>query len=94
MKWPLRNCGATYLRDLTDTVQTVQYSDSQCTLYTVTILAQASMLQLVAFRALLCSTTTFYTVCVFIKVKKQHPSNRMIFLSETISLKKSNVRTD
>ena len=31
MKWPLRNCGATYLRDVTDTVQTVQYSDSQCT---------------------------------------------------------------
>ena len=65
MKWPLRNCGATYLRDITDTVQTVQYSDSQCTLYTVTILARASMLQLVACRALLYSTTTFYTVCVF-----------------------------
>ena len=65
MKWPLRNCGATYLRDVTGTVQTVQYSDSQCTLYTVTILAQASTLQLVACRALLYSTTTFYTVRVF-----------------------------
>ena len=31
MKWPLRNGGATYLRNITDTVQTVQYSDSQCT---------------------------------------------------------------
>ena len=31
MKWPLRNGGATYLRDVTDTVHTVQYSDSQCT---------------------------------------------------------------
>ena len=31
MKWPLRNCGATYLRGVTDTVQTVQHSDSQCT---------------------------------------------------------------
>ena len=31
MKWPLRNGGATYLRNLTDTVETVQYSDSQCT---------------------------------------------------------------
>ena len=33
MKWPLRNSGATYLRNVTDTVltvQTVQYSDSQC----------------------------------------------------------------
>ena len=45
MKWPLRNCGATYLRDVTDTVQTVRYSDSQFTLYTVTILARASTLQ-------------------------------------------------
>ena len=32
MKWPLRYGGATYLRNVTDTVQTVQqYSDSQCT---------------------------------------------------------------
>ena len=31
MKWLLRNGGATYLRNLTDTVETVQYSDSQCT---------------------------------------------------------------
>ena len=70
MKWPLRNCGATYLRDITDTVQTVQYSDSQCTLYTVTILARVSTFQLVACRALLYSTTTFYTVRVlFRKVK-------------------------
>ena len=33
MKWPLRNGGATSLRNVTDTVQTVQtvqYSDSQC----------------------------------------------------------------
>ena len=33
MKWPLRNGGATYLRNITDTVQTVQtvqYSDSPC----------------------------------------------------------------
>ena len=30
MKWPLRYYGATYLRSVTDTVQTVQYSDSQC----------------------------------------------------------------
>ena len=41
MKWPLRNGGATYLRDVTDTVQAVQYSDSQCTVYTATILARA-----------------------------------------------------
>ena len=32
-KWPLRNGGATYLREVTDTVQTVQYSDSQCIQY-------------------------------------------------------------
>ena len=64
MKWPLRNCGATYLRDVTGTVQTVQYSDSQCTLCTVIILARASTLQLVACRAILYSTTTFYTVRV------------------------------
>ena len=34
MKWPLRNCGATYLRKVTDTVQIVefvQYSDSEFT---------------------------------------------------------------
>ena len=31
MKWLLRNGGATYLKNVTDTVQTVQYSDSQCT---------------------------------------------------------------
>ena len=48
MKWPLKNGGATYPRNLTDTVQTVQYSDSQCTVYTATILAQVSTLQLVA----------------------------------------------
>ena len=64
MKWPLRNCGATYLRDVTDTVQTVQYSDSQCTVYTATILTRE-----VACRALLYSTTTFYTVRVFIFLK-------------------------
>ena len=64
MKWPLRNGGATYLRDVTDTVQTVQYSDSQCTVYTATILARESMMQLVACRALLYSTTTFYRVRV------------------------------
>ena len=34
MKWPFRNVGATYLRDATYTVQTVLYSDSQCTVYT------------------------------------------------------------
>ena len=31
MKWPLRYGGTTYLRNVTDTVQAVQYSDSQCT---------------------------------------------------------------
>ena len=31
MKWSLENSGAANLRDITDTVQTVQYSDSQCT---------------------------------------------------------------
>ena len=31
MKWPLRYDGTTYLRKITDTVQTVQYSDSHCT---------------------------------------------------------------
>ena len=30
IKWPLGNSGTTYLRYVTDTVQTVQYSDSQC----------------------------------------------------------------
>ena len=66
MKWPLRNGGATYLINVTDTVQTGQYSDRQCTLYTVSILARASMLQLVACRALLYSTTTFDTVRVLL----------------------------
>ena len=62
MKWSLRNGGATYLRDVTNTVQTVQYSDSQCTVvYTATIFAQASTLPLVACRALLYSPMTFYT---------------------------------
>ena len=28
MKWPLRYGGVTYLGNVTDTVQTVQYSDS------------------------------------------------------------------
>ena len=31
MKWPLRNSGDTYLKEITDTVQAVQYSDNQCT---------------------------------------------------------------
>ena len=31
MKWPLGNGGATYLGNVTDTVQTVSISDSQCT---------------------------------------------------------------
>ena len=31
IKRPLRNGGATYLRNVTDTVQTVQHSDRQCT---------------------------------------------------------------
>ena len=53
-------------RGATDTVQSVHYSDSQCIVYTATTLAQASTLQLVAFRALLYSTMTFYTVRVFI----------------------------
>ena len=36
MKWPLGNGGASYLNDVTDTVQTVQYSDSQCTVHICT----------------------------------------------------------
>ena len=36
MKWPLVNGGATYLRNVTDTVETVQYSDSQCTVHVYT----------------------------------------------------------
>ena len=36
MKWPLKNGGVTYLRGVTDTVQTVQYSDSQCTVHVYT----------------------------------------------------------
>ena len=31
MKLSLGNSGATYLRNVTDTVETVQYSESQCT---------------------------------------------------------------
>ena len=61
MKWPLRYGGATYLRNVTDTGQTVQYSDD-----IPTILAQASMLQFVACRALLYSTPTFFTVRVLL----------------------------
>ena len=45
MKWPLRNSGATYLRDVTDNVQTVQYSDSQCTVYTLTIDVEVGCMQ-------------------------------------------------
>ena len=55
-----------YPIDATDTVQSVHYSYSQCKVYTATILARVSMLQLVACRALSYSTTTFYTVRVFI----------------------------
>ena len=36
MKWPLANSGATYLRYVTDTVHTVQYSDGQCTVQVYT----------------------------------------------------------
>ena len=66
---PLRNSGATYLRDVTDTVQTVQYSDSQCTVYSLTIVARALMLKLVACRAILYSTTSFYTVRILFFVE-------------------------
>ena len=76
MKWPLRNGGATYLRNVTDTVQTVQYSDSQCTLYTVTILARASTLQFVACRTLSYSTTTLYTVRVLLDFAYRVELNR------------------
>ena len=31
MKWSLGNSGATYLRDIADTLKTVQFGDSQCT---------------------------------------------------------------
>ena len=41
MKWPLGNCGATCLRGVTDTVQTVQYTDSQCTVYVYTVYTAA-----------------------------------------------------
>ena len=58
-----------YPIDVIDTVQSVHYSDSQCTVYTATILARASTLQLVACRTLLYSTTTFYTVRVFIFIE-------------------------
>ena len=58
-----------YPIDVTDTVQSVHCSDSQCTVYTTTILARASTLQLMACRALFYSTTTFYTVRVFIQFK-------------------------
>ena len=79
MKWPLRNSGATYPRDITNIVQSVHYSDSQCTVYTATILARASTLQLVACRALLYSTTTFYTVRVlFCHALREFPLIHMI----------------
>ena len=64
MKLPLRNGGATNLRNVTDrdcTDCTIQWHS----VYTVTILARASTLQLVARRALLYSTTTFCTVRVY-----------------------------
>ena len=59
MKWPLRNGGATYLRDVIDTVQTVQYSDSQRT-------QQQYWHKCRHCRALLYSTMTFYMVRVLL----------------------------
>ena len=55
---PLGNSGATYLGNVTDTVQSV---------YTATILAQVSTLQLVACRALLhCIAPRPFTRYVFV----------------------------
>ena len=67
MTWPLRNGGATYLRNI------LYWYCTDCTIkwqsaYTATISAQAWTLQLVACRALLYSTTTFYTIRVFFLV--------------------------
>ena len=39
MKWPHGNSGTTYLRYVIDTVQTLQYSDSQCTVKVYTQLS-------------------------------------------------------
>ena len=49
MKWPLGNSGATYLKYVTDTVHTVQYSDSQCT---VQVYTQIPLRQLPTSRSL------------------------------------------
>ena len=46
MKWPLGNGGVTYLRGVTDTVQTVQYSDSQCTVHVYTATSQKTSHQI------------------------------------------------
>ena len=45
MKWPFGNSRATYLRYVTDTVQTVQYSDSHCTVqvYTQLVYSEATV---------------------------------------------------
>ena len=56
MKLPLGNSGTSDLRFVTDTVQTVQYSDSQCTVQVYTLLpprqppTSRSLLTLVLFR--------------------------------------------
>ena len=66
MKWPLGNSGATYLRYVTDTVQTVQYSDSQCTVQVYTKLpprqplTSRSLSTLVLFLSLTVSRLVIY----------------------------------
>ena len=52
MNWLHENCGATCLRDVTDTVQTVQYSDSQYTVLVYTQPAPRKLLDLFLIRYL------------------------------------------
>ena len=59
MKWPIGNDGATYLRDVTDTVQTVEYNDSQCTVHVYTHLPPRKVLDLFLARYETTKQSTF-----------------------------------
>ena len=65
MKWLLGNCGATYLIYITDTVQTVQYSDSQCTVHVYTQLPPRKLLDLFLIRYLRRPSQSLSTLVLF-----------------------------
>ena len=72
MKWPLGNNGATYLRCISDTVHTVQYSDSQCTVQVYTQLPprQPPTSRSLSTLVLFCIQDIEHVKCGILKKKK------------------------